>query len=49
MIAVGGGVRELIESTTELGDEALPFQPGDGGRSDASPADFGQAGDAALA
>jgi hypothetical protein len=28
MIAVGGRVRELIESAAEPGDEALPFQPG---------------------
>jgi len=48
MIALRGGVRELIESAAELGDEALPLQPGDGGRSDAGPADFGQAGNAAL-
>ena len=49
MIAVRGGVRELIEPAAELGDEALPFQPGDGGGGDAGPADFGQAGDTALA
>jgi hypothetical protein len=48
MIALRGGVRELMESAAELGDEALPLQPGDGGRSDAGPADFGQAGNAAL-
>jgi hypothetical protein len=48
-IAVGGGVRELIESTPELSDEALTLHPGDGGRSDARPADFGWAGDDALA
>ena len=49
MIAIGGGVRELIESAAELGDEALPFQSGDGGGGDAGPADFGEAGNTALA
>ena len=31
------------------GGEALPFQPGDGGCSDASAADFGQAGNGVFA
>ena len=43
-----GSVRELIKSAAELGDEALPFQSGDGGRSNAGAANFGQAGDAML-
>src|SRR3546814_16078228 len=49
VIAVGGGVSKLIESAAKPGDEALPLQPGDSGRSDAGPADFGQAGYSALA
>ncbi len=49
VIALGGGVRELIEPAAELGDDALPFESGDGRGGDAGPADFGQAGDAALA
>lgn len=48
-IAVRGGVGELIESAAEPGHEALPFQPGNSGCGDAGPADFYQAGDAALA
>ncbi len=49
VIAVGGGVRELIVTAAEPGDDALPFQPGNGGGGDTGPADFGQAGDAMLA
>jgi hypothetical protein len=49
MVAVRSGVGELIEPAAEPSDKALPFQPGNGGRRDAGPTDFGQAGDAVLA
>lgn len=34
VMTLRGGVRELIKSATEPGNDTLPFQPGDGGRSD---------------
>ena len=49
MIALRGGIGELIKSAAKPGDEALPFQPGDGGRSHAGPADFREARHTALA
>ncbi len=49
MIALGGGVCELIEPAAELGDEALPFKSGDGGGGYADLPDFRQAGDTVLA